>query len=65
MGSKSVCALADQFKMVSRLMVSIALVTPAGVSVPSVQKVQISLLCEINSLTGHIIYFSNNISDFL
>jgi Transposase zinc-ribbon domain len=36
-----------------------------GVSVQSVQKVPISLLCEINSLTGHIIYFSNNISDFL
>ena len=36
-----------------------------GVSVQSMQKVPISLLCKINRLEGCIIFFSNKISDFL
>jgi hypothetical protein len=36
-----------------------------GVPVQSVQKVPISLLCEIKGLAGYVICFSNEISDFL
>ena len=42
-----------------------ALLAQMGVTVQSVQKVPISLLCKINSLEGDTICYLNKINDFL